>query len=228
MPHRSRWGFVKERPGETLRLSRRLAIGLALLLIAFGGGLSYLALRGDGGEEPPLAIATQVPTATPPPEPTPQQDDPRLMALKIVRLIVPKAKIDAPIVVVGVLADGTMQSPSGPTDVGWYTFSAKPGQIGNMVMSGHVDYVNYGAAVFWHLREVVVGDEISVRLEDGTLLSYRVEAVTEYEEKTAPVAEIVGPTANQSITLITCAGVFNTSLREYDHRLVIRGTRILG
>jgi LPXTG-site transpeptidase (sortase) family protein len=208
-------------------LPRRLAIGLALVLIALGAGLSYLALKGDGGGEQPLALATQAPTAAPP-EPTPQQDDPRLMALKIERLVVPKAKIDAPVVILGVFADGTMQSPGTPTDAGWYTFSAKPGQIGNMVLSGHVDYINYGAAVFYNLRDVVVGDEIMLRLEDGTTLSYGVEAVTEYEEATAPVAEIVGPTPYQSITLITCAGVFNTSLREYNHRLVIRGARILG
>ncbi len=108
----------------------------------------------------------------------------------------------------------------------WYTFSAKPGQIGNVVMSGHLDYINYGAAVFWHLSELRPGDELQVVLEDDTVVKYAVESVQEYDETAAPVQDIVGPTANESITLITCAGSFDPTNLHYNRRLVVRGARV--
>ena len=59
------------------------------------------------------------------------------------RLQIEAIGIDAPVVSLGVEADGTMQSPSGPLDAGWYTFSAIPGAPGNAVFSGHVDFAKH-------------------------------------------------------------------------------------
>jgi len=42
----------------------------------------------------------------------------------------------------------------------------------------------------------------------------------------APVQDIVGPTPNEVVTLITCEGTFNTRTREYDKRLIIRAERV--
>jgi LPXTG-site transpeptidase (sortase) family protein len=189
----------------------------------------------DGGpraDDEILAVGTPLPTRAPPteaptPAPTQPQGDPRLAALDITRLQVPKLGIDAPIVVLGILPDGTMATPRGPTEVAWYNFSAKPGQIGNVVMSGHLDYINYGAAVFYRLRDLRPGDELRVVLSDGTPVEYVVESVTAYDEASAPVADIVGRTPNEAITLITCAGSFDRSSREYNQRLVVRGARVL-
>ena len=68
-------------------------------------------------------------------------------------------KVNASIQVLGLSSDGVMQDPKGPTDVGWYdltrsfeNFSSYPGWGGNAVFAGHVDYINYGAAVFWRLK----------------------------------------------------------------------------
>jgi len=129
------------------------------------------------------------------------------------------------IVVLGVDSQGVMQDPKGPRDVAWYDFSGRPGRPGNVVMAGHVDYINYGPAVFWRLRELREGDEIQVIVEDGTTFAYQVVSSTYYHADTAPVAEIVGPTDDESLTLITCGGVFNRNVREYDQRLVIRGKK---
>jgi LPXTG-site transpeptidase (sortase) family protein len=128
--------------------------------------------------------------------------------------------------VLGVDGNGTMQSPTNPVDVAWYRFSARPGQVGNMVMAGHVDYANYGPAVFWFLQDLVPGDEIRVTTETGAVYSYRVTSLATYPEATAPVAEIVGPTDTEMLTLITCAGTFNRSSRAYDRRLVVRAERV--
>ncbi len=208
--------------------------------------LLIVSLRDGGGEKEPLAIGVPLPTLVPAetatatatataatttasetPEPTQgPQGDPRLAALDINRVVMPAIGVDAPIVVLGVHPDGTMASPAGPDAVAWYTFSAKPGEIGNVVLSGHLDYINVGAAVFWRLGELRPGDELQLVMEDDTLVRYVVESLNEYDETTAPVQDIVGPTANESITLITCSGSFDPTNLHYNRRLVVRGERL--
>jgi LPXTG-site transpeptidase (sortase) family protein len=217
------------------RLKRRLLYLTAVLLLVAGAAIiviSFGALETDNnGNAEPFVIGTPLPTQVPSTEPltpTPAaQGDPRLAALDITRLVVPALGINAPIVVLGILPDGTMDSPNGPTDVAWYTFSSKPGQVGNVVMAGHLDYIDYGAAVFYRLRDLRPGDEVRVVLSDGTVVKYAVETVAEYEEATAPIRDIVGRTPNEAITLITCAGSFDRASLHYNKRLVVRGARIL-
>lgn len=145
---------------------------------------------------------------------------------QISRLLIPSIGVDAPVVTLGVDGDGVMQSPSGPEDVGWYNFTSQPGFGGNAVFSGHVDYRNYGPAVFWKLRNLGPGDVVDVRLEDGTAYSYVVVSANTYEADAAPIDEIVGPTARDSVTLITCGGTFDPNIRQYSHRLVVRAERL--
>jgi LPXTG-site transpeptidase (sortase) family protein len=186
--------------------------------------LLHTALPEDD-QAPSTAIQATPTPQTAPAIPTAEPEPVNTSA--IARLQVPRIGIDAGVVILGVDPDGTMQSPNNPRDVGWYTFAARPGQLGNIVMAGHPDYANYGPAVFYRLRELQEGDEVLVQLEDGSRFAYRVLSLTAYDAN-APVAEAVGPTPNESITLITCAGAFDRSLREYDKRLVVRGERVIG
>jgi hypothetical protein len=63
-------------------------------------------------------------------------------------------------------------------------------------------------------------------LEDGTVYQYAVSSKIQYDAATAPVDQIVGPTAEETVTLITCSGTFSQSSHQYDKRLVIRAERI--
>jgi LPXTG-site transpeptidase (sortase) family protein len=144
----------------------------------------------------------------------------------VARLRVPRIGVDAGVVTLSVSADGTMPAPSKPMDVASYTFAALPGQVGNVVLAGHVDFAGFGPAVFYRLRELRAGDEFSVALSDGTYFEYRVSSVAVYEDETAPVAEIVGPTPTETATLITCTGVFDAAAHAYNERLVIRADRV--
>jgi LPXTG-site transpeptidase (sortase) family protein len=202
-------------------------LGAVLLLLA--AALAFIALSSDGGNGgQPGEQAEIEATASPESAGGPQVGAANPDALLPARIVVPKLGVDAPIVLLGVLPDGAMEAPSKPLDVAWYTFSAKPGQPGNVVMSGHVDFVNYGPAVFARLDEMRLGDEVAVELEDGAILKYLVESVDQYVEAEAPVQEIVGPTPNEAITLITCSGSFDARSRTYDKRLVVRAARIEG
>jgi pyruvate/2-oxoglutarate dehydrogenase complex dihydrolipoamide acyltransferase (E2) component len=131
-------------------------------------------------------VATATPTATPTPPVAANTPAPSLVNhagtsarpaatnADASRLRIPRIGVDARVVLMAVSDDGTMPAPSGPLEVASYTFAAHPGETGNVVLAGHVDFANYGAAVFYRLRELRAGDEFSVFLPDGSEFVYRV------------------------------------------------------
>jgi len=147
----------------------------------------------------------------------------------LTRLVIPKAKVDARIVALGLDANGVMQSPPNAYDVAWYDFSALPGAgWGNAVFAGMVDYHNVGPAVFWLLHELLAGDLIEVHLNDGTVYLYSVSAVNcIVTNGIADIQDVVRPTPSEVVTLITACGTWNTSTRQYDKHLIVRADRIL-
>ena len=142
-----------------------------------------------------------------------------------VAIQVEKAQIAADIETLDIV-DGVMQNPTGPFIVSWYQETARPGEVGNIVMAGHVDYWNVGPAVFYNLDDLVNGDRIDVTGEDGAVYTYEVEANQLYENASAPIPEIVGGTGGEELTLITCGGEFEPLSGEYLSRRVVRATRI--
>lgn len=146
--------------------------------------------------------------------------------MRVARLRIPRIGVDASVVTLSVGGDGMMPSPSRPMEVASYTFSALPGQVGNVVLAGHVDFAGFGPAVFYRLRDLHEGDEFVLALSDGSTFQYRVSWVAVYSEETAPVTEIVGPTSTETATLITCTGTFDRAAHAYDQRLVVRADRV--
>ncbi|MCJ7490925.1 MAG: class F sortase [Dehalococcoidia bacterium] len=182
-------------------------------VVAFNGGDD----SGSGFEQ---AIAAPTETASP----TPVAD--------IERLIIPAIRVDAPVTPKAVDRDGRMPSPDGPQDVIWYDFSAlpglggRPGAGGNTILAGHVDYHGYGPAVFWDLRNVKQGDEITVRLRDGSEYKYTARSNRIVDPAAASFNEIVASTTEESLTVITCAGDFDPATRNYDMRRVVWAVRV--
>jgi LPXTG-site transpeptidase (sortase) family protein len=208
-----------------------MGLGIAALVAAAVlFGLSATGIIGDGGlrysgpgtvtgfgsvVQTPVWVT---PSPLPPEVPTPSE-------APITRLVIPEAGVDAPVVTLGIDGNGAMESPSNAYDVAWYDFSARPGFGSNAVFSGHVDYHDVGPAVFWELRNLEKDDVIEIRLQDGTAYIYHVTALECLPVNEAPIAEIVGPTPSEVITLITCCGEFNYTTRQYSHRLVVRADR---
>jgi LPXTG-site transpeptidase (sortase) family protein len=182
------------------------------------------------------ALLGQIGTRSAPPPSSPLQDtlsvslDPLGVSepsstAPISRLRADQIELNAPVVVLDTDGKGAMEDPPGPEVVAWYRFSAYPGSPGNAVFAGHVDYYRWGPAVFWHLKDLASGDSVYVELGDGTRYEYTVQWSERHKVSAAPIQAIVGPTAEESITLITCAGTFNTATGEYDEVLVVRAKR---
>ncbi len=116
-----------------------------------------------------------------------------------------------------------MDAPSGPTDVGWFLGSPRPGDPGNAILTGHLDW--HGPpprpAVFWRLKELAPGDDLQVRTARGPL-HFTVESTTLYDRNKAPIEQILGFAMGKIITIVTCEGQFITGEHDYTHRRVIR------
>lgn len=200
----------------------------ATLALALAGSLIVIAIiaavLAASGRAPGLSekVDSYVPTAGPA-----AQSAPPGSLGPGGRLVIPSIDVDAHLTVLGLDASGVLETPDNGWDVGWYDFSTLPGQAGSSIMTGHVDYYDVGAAVFWRLRELRPGDEVQVHLPDGGgVVGYVVAQVDSYDAGTAPVDAIMGPTDDDVLTLITCDGWFDPTIREYDRRLVIRAERV--
>lgn len=146
------------------------------------------------------------------------------------RLVIPSIGVDAPFSVKTVPSGGQMPNPNGPEDVAWYDFSGfdglggTPGLGGNVVLAGHVDYINYGPAVFWDIPKLDTGDRVQIRMNDGSVVEYAIEFNKTVQADEAPWDEIVAGTAEESITLITCVGQFSAG--QYSDRQIVWGRRV--
>lgn len=146
------------------------------------------------------------------------------------RIIIPKIDVNAEFSLKVVGGDGQMPNPNGPTDVAYYDFSqwpglgGLPGAGGNVVVAGHVDYINYGPAVFWDLHTLTAGDIVQIQMNDGSVIEYAIEFNKYIEVGDADWTAIVAGTAEESITLITCAGQFEGG--SYSNRQIAWGRRV--
>lgn len=172
-----------------------------------------------------VVAATPVPRTTREPVtvPTPTPGRP---GVPIARIVVPAIGVNAPVVVKSLDPDGRMQAPDTPSEVAWYDFTALPGEGSNVVLAGHVDFAGTGPAVFWDLWRLQPGDTVQLVLVDGSIAVYEVVSSVLVEEATAPVAEIVGASSADVVTLITCAGTYDPSTGRYDQRLIVRAQRV--
>jgi LPXTG-site transpeptidase (sortase) family protein len=186
-----------------------------------------------GGALPPSAdIAAGLPTPTPtliPPKPTvtptPRPVVPTATPSAAPQTIeIAKINVNAPVKPVGTKATGEMDEPEGPFDVAWFKGSPMPGDPGNAILTGHLDYRGNPprTAVFWDLKKLVPGDEVVVRTARGPL-TFKVESSALYERSNAPVEQILGWAMGKVITLITCEGQFIPGTPgDYTHRRVVR------
>lgn len=135
-----------------------------------------------------------------------------------------KAQVDAQVETIEIV-NGVMQDPTGPWVVSWYKETARLGEIGNIVMAGHLDYWDVGAAVFYNITQLTKGDTVSVIGDDSETYTYEVDWIRNYDTANAPIQEIVGPTDEENLTLITCGGPFDYASGVYLQRTVVRTHR---
>lgn len=139
-------------------------------------------------------------------------------------LRIPSLEIDgAPVVPVGLDADGALEVP-GAHEVGWYRLGARPGAgAGSIVLAAHVAYDGEDG-VFRRLGSLAPGAAVTVEAPGGGRLSYRVDTVAVHRKADLPIDDLFNPSSPERLVLITCGGRFNPQLHHYDSNVVAIAT----
>lgn len=204
----------------------RLLLGLLAVAIvgALGGGVWLKAFDGGQGGQPTRAAAVPAAAVGGPPVPSAAAVDPPTAsaASPPARLAIPLLGLDAVVEAVGVDPQGRMAVPSKAENVGWYHLGPSPGEAGDAVIDGHLDW-STGPAVFWHLGRVKIGDEISVTKADGHRVQFVVDGVSTvpYDSRPPGLFATSGP---PSLSLITCSGSWDRQKQTYLTRLVVHAS----
>jgi sortase (surface protein transpeptidase) len=133
--------------------------------------------------------------------------------------------VDAPVEILETV-QGIMQQPTDEVHVAWYKESARLGEVGNLLLAGHVNWWGIPEAVFFHLGTLQEQDPVTLLAEDGSAYHYAVEWVRQESNLAPPVEAVLGMTEYEAVTLMTCSGEWNSELSEYDSRTVVRARRV--
>ncbi|MEH0421633.1 class F sortase [Streptomyces sp. B21-083] len=138
------------------------------------------------------------------------------------RLLIPAIDVNAPFVGLAIGANGHLEPP--PADdinlVGWQADGVSPGEAGTAIIAGHVDTTT-SAAVFAGLSELKKGNRFSVNRSDGRTAVFVVDSVETFAKDDFPDQRVYADTPQAQVRLITCAGDYDHSVRDYTDNLVV-------
>lgn len=138
-------------------------------------------------------------------------DQPKVPAT---RLVIPKLGVDTSVVVIA-LRDGAWQVDQLTQEVGHLQGTASPGDPSNIAIAGHVTLARGGDGPFRHLSQLRQGDEVLVFVGEQP---YRY-VIKEVRVVSPEDVQVTFPTAEPTLTLITCAN-WNRERRVYDDRVI--------
>ncbi|MEU2439649.1 class F sortase [Streptomyces rubradiris] len=200
---------------------RRSGYGGRLTL--WGVAAVFLALSLFGGHQPagepgpPRASGAGAAASA-----GPRQPDGTLPRSAPTRLRIPAISVDAPFTTLALGSSGQLEPPpAGDTNlVGWYADGASPGERGTAIIAGHVDTVT-SAAVFANLGRLEAGDRFSVERADGRTAEFVVDSAETFAKDDFPSERVYADADRPEARLITCAGDYDRTVRDYTDNLVV-------
>jgi len=137
-----------------------------------------------------------------------------------VRIQVPAIGADSVLLDLGLQADGTLEVPPDAGEVGWFTGGPTPGELGPAVVVGHVDWAGE-PGVFYNLRDLIPGNEITVTRADGSVAQFMVSSNEQFPKEQFPTTGVYGNIDHAGLRLITCGGSFDPKARSYEDNIVV-------
>lgn len=135
------------------------------------------------------------------------------------KLAIGSIGLQADISPVGRDANGNMDDPSSSGQAVWYQYGYLPGALGSSVIAGHYVY-HSKPALFYALKDVKIGDSVTITNEHNHVLEFKVVASTSLAA-TAPTDELFGKSDKALLRLITCHGTWDKAAQQYTERLVV-------
>ncbi|MEV0443272.1 class F sortase [Streptomyces spectabilis] len=137
------------------------------------------------------------------------------------RVRVKAIRVDAPVMAVGLDAEGWVDAPppDDPNLAGWFTGAVSPGEKGTSVLVGHVDN-QQGPAVFYGLGSLKKGNRVEVRRQDGRTAVFEIYGIEVFAKNDFPGHRVYGDTGVPELRVITCGGGFSKQ-SGYDGNVVV-------
>jgi hypothetical protein len=202
---------------------RGIATAAAVVLAAAGAvAIAVAVLSQQTVASPPPSAAGSVghgshhipaagsPSAAPSTSPSPT----RKSVAKPASVTIPAISAKSHLIRLGKNSDGTLQVPKSYHVAGWYTGSARPGQVGPSVIVGHVDSYK-GPGIFFKLGDLRPGNTVKVARADGSTAVFTVQGVKQYPKKQFPTYAVYHNIDYPGLRLITCGGTFDHSTGHY-------------
>jgi sortase (surface protein transpeptidase) len=143
-----------------------------------------------------------------------------------VRLEIPRIGVSTGLQRLGRDGHGAVEVPKGPgkwEQAGWYAAGTRPGDPGSAVILGHVDSKR-GPAVFFRLRELRPGDDVTVTRADGSAVHFSVDRTEQYPKRRFPTDDVYYPTLTPQLRLVTCGGAFDRAWGHYRSNVIVFAT----
>lgn len=140
------------------------------------------------------------------------------------QLLIPSIGVNANIISLGVLTDGSLAAPVTGWDVGWYDQSSLPGvDDGALLMDGHVNNTLGTPGIFFNLHTVTAGDDITVERGDGELIAYEVVRVEQKPTAQVDMVQMMksATPGKQGLNIITCGGVYDHAKQTFVDRILV-------
>ncbi len=136
----------------------------------------------------------------------------------------PELGVSAPIVKVAIDMKGEMVVPRNAHQVAWLDQGPFPGDTNNAVLAGHIRW-NKVTGSFGNIEKMTPGNTVVVEL-DGKRWEYRVTWMCLFDFDTTLAEKIMGYTNVQSVTLISCGGVYDWTNQTHNKRVAVRAELI--
>ncbi len=141
-----------------------------------------------------------------------------------VAVSVPSAGISAPTIALGLKSNGKIEVPKDFSEAGWREGGPEPGERGAAMITAHVDS-RTGPGAFYKLDDVSRGDEIDVRRQDGTTVTFVTERTEQVSKTSFPTERVYADTRLPTLRLVTCGGSFDSGSGHYRDNLIVYATR---
>lgn len=193
-----------------------ISAGLIAMLV---GGYGYIVFAepGRSSRTATLVEPPQIPGPSTSAAPAGAAD---IAASKPIRVAISAIGVNSALQPLGLLKDGSLQPPADSAEAGWYSKGIIPGNVGPAVIAGYVDSMA-GPAVFSRLRDLRLGDTITVQRQDGDVLHFEVDDIRAYAQLPLPSSAVYGPSSVPTLRLVTCSDALDSAGRSYLQNLVI-------
>lgn len=192
------------------------------ITVLLAGMVTWLVWGLYAPHQPALPVPPSVQHSGPPPSVADKSVPARVPASPPVRLVIPSAGVNAPVIPEGLDEHHALEMPplSAHNLAGWYERSAMPGQTGAAVIAGHVDSTT-GTSVFFNIRYLKPGDKIIVVEANHDTVTFKVSWVQEASKTAFPTRAVYGYVPSPALRLVTCGGPFDYSTGHYQDNIIV-------